>query len=814
MNNSHTSSHRSPAHLRMLSLLTTSNLLACLGAALVAGCGGGGGGASAGDNGGGEPPQSNTAPMISGKPQTSVNAGSDYSFTPTAEDPDGDRLTFAIANAPFWAAFDETTGNLSGTPLSSQLGDYNDIVISVSDGKASAQLPGFSLVVSPQKLGTSNITTEGDVFPTENGYHTVGDVVLNTGERVQRFEDADLLIEFDGQGFLVEFAGETMLPAKLSDNVTVASPVRALVGLMTGAEINADEAFGITLQETTNYFVFFLSASVDLTIEDRDNPGAFESVTLELPAAGELIVILDPTDPFLYRFGSQPLVGAYGFGESENGLVPFVPDLDHPELDSFSGHQIDKGAMDVGVKIFDFFTISGMRVIKNPQFRDIDWNAPLNSTIEYRAGMNGNADFAFSILGVGLFSFDGAAVSATIDVGLDRQSMAMQALIAPDVSWVPEWFPFVPATEVSADWFINGDGEFSAKLAGSYASTVPAAVIAGTMEVDNDGSVLTGTVGDDAGEFDVSAEFRNDVTTVRVGFQEDFNTAINGHVLAAVDQQIAAAEQALAALETAVADYEFELSLRGLRVLLPGVADASIAILNNVPDLVRDAADAAAVDYIRNACVTVIFRVCLKDLVDETAIGDQIGATARAQAATEAAPYIDLMQDLKQQALAGDSDALRTALRESLLTAYGNRVFSRTFGIGFTFPDPFGRVSVYNETFTRRIIPEDTAEDILFAANNVHRIAETSNIMISAQAIFDAFPSEQIFDFIRQQVSDGLAQIPVLQGMGASISGGSVSAFVTFDDTDHPVGFNVLSPSEAIPGVADMIADQLLAEAE
>jgi len=41
--------------------------------------------------------------------------------------------------------------------------------------------------------------------------------------------------------------------------VTIDSPVRAVVGLMTGAEINADEAFGILLQDETYYFVFFLA---------------------------------------------------------------------------------------------------------------------------------------------------------------------------------------------------------------------------------------------------------------------------------------------------------------------------------------------------------------------------------------------------------------------------------------------------------------------------------------------------------------------------------------------------------------------------
>ena len=42
----------------------------------------------------------NSAPVIYGLPATSVQAGNRYEFRPTASDPDGQRLTFAIQNMP------------------------------------------------------------------------------------------------------------------------------------------------------------------------------------------------------------------------------------------------------------------------------------------------------------------------------------------------------------------------------------------------------------------------------------------------------------------------------------------------------------------------------------------------------------------------------------------------------------------------------------------------------------------------------------------------------------------------------------------
>jgi len=79
-----------------------------------------------------------------------VTAGSAYSFTPTvANTRTGSTLKFWIANKPSWAAFNTSTGALTGTPGSSQSGSYAGIVINASDRNASASLPAFSITVSP-----------------------------------------------------------------------------------------------------------------------------------------------------------------------------------------------------------------------------------------------------------------------------------------------------------------------------------------------------------------------------------------------------------------------------------------------------------------------------------------------------------------------------------------------------------------------------------------------------------------------------------------------------------------------------------------
>jgi hypothetical protein len=90
----------------------------------------------------------NTAPIISGTPAESVVVGEVYTFTPTASDPDDDSLSYSVANLPPWASFDSTNGMLSGIPEPTDVGTFNNILISVSDGINTATLPAFGIAVT------------------------------------------------------------------------------------------------------------------------------------------------------------------------------------------------------------------------------------------------------------------------------------------------------------------------------------------------------------------------------------------------------------------------------------------------------------------------------------------------------------------------------------------------------------------------------------------------------------------------------------------------------------------------------------------
>jgi hypothetical protein len=146
-------------------------VLIALSAAVLSGCGGGDD-ESTPASGAAQPPPpapgaANHAPTISGNAPTAVNASSAYSFVPAAADADGDTLAFSIDNKPDWAAFDTSTGRLSGTPAAADVGTYSNISISVSDGRTSTALDPFAIAVTAMSNGRATLSWTAPIENTD-----------------------------------------------------------------------------------------------------------------------------------------------------------------------------------------------------------------------------------------------------------------------------------------------------------------------------------------------------------------------------------------------------------------------------------------------------------------------------------------------------------------------------------------------------------------------------------------------------------------------------------------------------------------------
>ena len=152
----------------------------------LSGCkgGGGGGGASADTGTSTAPPPvaapTTTAaptpataptehpPVISGAARAVVKTNEPFVFAPTANDADGDPLSFQIQNKPAWATFNTVTGELAGTPGREHAGAYAGIVISTSDGKTSVALDAFTITVNAAAPSAASPVSLSWVAPTQN----------------------------------------------------------------------------------------------------------------------------------------------------------------------------------------------------------------------------------------------------------------------------------------------------------------------------------------------------------------------------------------------------------------------------------------------------------------------------------------------------------------------------------------------------------------------------------------------------------------------------------------------------------------------
>jgi hypothetical protein len=124
------------------------------------------------------PPPANRAPTISGRAPTVVDAGTAYSFVPTAADADKNTLTFSIVNQPRWATFNTSSGKLYGIPANTDAGVYANVQISVSDGKSKVALPAFSIAVKEATVRSADLSwtppvanTDGSTLTNLGGYN-------------------------------------------------------------------------------------------------------------------------------------------------------------------------------------------------------------------------------------------------------------------------------------------------------------------------------------------------------------------------------------------------------------------------------------------------------------------------------------------------------------------------------------------------------------------------------------------------------------------------------------------------------------------
>ncbi len=90
-----------------------------------------------------------------------------FSFTPTVNNPGGVTLTFTASNLPGWASINSSSGQITGTPGSADVGVYSNIRVTVSGGGQSVTSPAWSVTVMSAATGSATLSWQAPTTRTD-----------------------------------------------------------------------------------------------------------------------------------------------------------------------------------------------------------------------------------------------------------------------------------------------------------------------------------------------------------------------------------------------------------------------------------------------------------------------------------------------------------------------------------------------------------------------------------------------------------------------------------------------------------------------
>ncbi|MFD2099264.1 hypothetical protein [Flagellimonas iocasae] len=673
----------------------------------------------------------------------------------------------------------------------------------------------------PSGITEDDLEPEGDITETENGYLVEGSLTMNTdsGEPIV-FAEADLDVQFNDDGTLKSMSGTTEIPAP-TNYFEFETPVQADIGFFTGKFLNENRDFEIQLVDERSYFVFAISAGLELKLGVNDDPDAHKPLSIEAPVGGHITYIADYTDPmFFFSLGGDALGGGDG-GDNNNGGSD--GDSSHNKLSSvsfgasfgsnfmyvptnpvegnvvtFQANQVTGGT----VSFFKILEASGMYYQNRGFSADLNFDEPMESDfgVNYRSGINGQLDLSLDITSFISFGFPiGSGSAAVVAEASTNDGVVAKAfingLVDPDLSWWPNFIPLMPDGDLNAYGFVEQTGNFDIGMSGSFEIQMPTGdqSMEGAVRATPEAFTMEGQVvsGDDV--WGASAVFTTSETKCIATTPDNFTDGISETVTEQIDAAIATTEQAIQDLQDAEDQYELELSLRGLRAALPGIIDqAQDAIDDAVAAGLasgRSTINSYLSDYDRILCSDN-----LSGQIDAIVRGHRNALTRLRNAVSETNDNATTRAELEG------------ALRDLASLDRINRTFSvtiihghKTFGCGDLWTMTATRSVTINET----ILTSGQKAQLLEAADNVKYIEEADGIRIEAQDIVDQLPTVEELESLKDNVEACVQELT--NGIGGA-------GFVYNHDTEEFTHFVIINGEEKEVGTFNIFSKNELIE--
>ena len=112
----------------------------------------------------------NDIPVLLNRPSENAFEDIPYTFMPSVQDIDGDRLTFSSPNLPDWLTLDADTGALSGQPSDSNVGT-SSLTLQAFDGTSTVDILTFDLTVEDNEMSGTNQADRIEGTEVDNVIH-------------------------------------------------------------------------------------------------------------------------------------------------------------------------------------------------------------------------------------------------------------------------------------------------------------------------------------------------------------------------------------------------------------------------------------------------------------------------------------------------------------------------------------------------------------------------------------------------------------------------------------------------------------------
>lgn len=195
-------------------------------------------------------PPVNSPPTITSSPVTQVNESSSYNYQVNAVDPDGDSLTYSLAQNPTWLSINPSTGLISGTaPNVTQNTNYF-ITVAVSDGVN-------ALVSQTYVLTVLNIPV---IPPTNNTAPVITSTPITQVNETQAYSYQVTATDADNDTLSYSFSGPSWL--SMNPSIGLLSGTAPSVSSDTNYLVAVSVSDGINTPVTQTYLLTVVNVPI------------------------------------------------------------------------------------------------------------------------------------------------------------------------------------------------------------------------------------------------------------------------------------------------------------------------------------------------------------------------------------------------------------------------------------------------------------------------------------------------------------------------------------------------------------------------